>query len=115
MKNIKKSLEAFGLLPTSIGCKIKINAKLIIHAERVYLVPRDACFDNENHMEIYFPNLESMLDDIVGGWVGGTVSYDDDVEVIGVIRYGTVKEKPLSICEIESFSLFRDGELFRVI
>lgn len=115
MKNIEVLLSAFELPSLSPGGVVTVNAVLIIRSGSCYLVPRNENYESLDRLELYCPDLEIMLDDAVGGWVGGPANYNDNVIVTGVINKGTTSMNPISISQIEKFKIIRDGEIHDII
>lgn len=115
MKNIDSLLSAFGLSSFSIETKVTVNAILIIRGGECYLVPGNTNYESPDRMELYCPNLETLLDEAVGGWVGGPASYYDNVVITGVIKKGTTTINPISISQIEQFKIIRDEETYEII
>lgn len=107
--------NAFKLSAEDIGKQVSLNAMLIITNQDCYLVPVGEDDTSLNRIEISFPNLENLLDHVVGGWVGGNVIYFDNVIVTGILNNGTTLRKLLSIYEVKKFILIRDEEEYRII
>ncbi|MDI7419694.1 hypothetical protein [Cronobacter turicensis] len=115
MKNIDALLSAFGLPSSSIETKVIVNAILIIRGSECYLVPGNTNYESPDRIELYYPNLKTLLDEAVGGWVGGLASYYDNVVITGVLKKGATTLNPLSISKIEKCKIIRDGETYEVI
>ncbi|EOI3469337.1 hypothetical protein ACMSWU_002447 [Cronobacter turicensis] len=115
MKNIDALLSAFGLPSSSIETKVIVNAILIIRGSECYLVPGNTNYESPDRIELYYPNLETLLDEAVGGWVGGPASYYDNVVITGVLKKCATTLNPLSISKIEKCKIIRDGETYEVI
>lgn len=115
MKNIDALLNTYGLPLSSIETKVNINAILVIRGGECYLVPRNTNYESPNRIELYCPNLETLLDEAVGGWVGGPASYYDTVVITGVLKKGTTTINPISMSQIENFIIIRDGETYEII
>ncbi|EPN1743677.1 hypothetical protein ACTV2B_004454, partial [Cronobacter turicensis] len=107
MKNIDALLSAFGLPSSSIETKVIVNAILIIRGSECYLVPGNTNYESPDRIELYYPNFETLLDEAVGGWVGGPASYYDNVVITGVLKKGATTLNPLSISKIEKCKIIR--------
>lgn len=94
------------------GKLVSVSATLAIRGGECFLIPENSSIDSLFRVEIYAPGLEKKLDLMVGGWVGGPAVYFDRVELTGVIREGTTRRNYVSISDIESLILNRDGERF---
>lgn len=105
----------FNLVEGDLGKEVSLNAMLIITNCDCYLVPKGEDDTSHNRIEIYFPNLEVLLDKAVGGWVGSNVIYFDEIIVKGILNKGTTLKKPLSINGIIDFSLIRDEEEYKIL
>lgn len=107
--------NAFNLLEEELGKEVSLNVMLIITHNDCYLVPNGEDDMSPNRIEIYFPNLELLLDQAVGGWVGSNVIYFDEVIVTGILNKGTVLRKPISISQVRKLSLIRDKEEYTIL
>lgn len=107
--------DAFGLIEEDLGKEVSLNVMLIMTNCDCYLVPNGEDDTSLNRIEIYFPNLELLLDEAVGGWVGSNAIYFDEVRVTGLLNKGTVLRKPLSINEVKKFCLIRDEEEYKIL
>lgn len=59
--------------------------------------------------------LELQLDEAIGGWVGSSVIYFDEVHITGLLTKWTIRERPICISNIKYFSIFRDGEKYTIL
>ena len=100
---------------SSIETKVNINAILVIRDGECYLVPGSAGYESPDRIEFYYPHLETLLEEAVGGWVGGPASCYDNVVITGVLKKGTTTINPIFMSQIENFKIIRDGETYEII
>jgi hypothetical protein len=96
------------------GKLVNVSAMLAIRGGECFLIPETGSIESIFRIEIYAPGLEKKLDLLIGGWVGGPAAYLDMVEVTGILREGTTRRNYVSISDIESLILHRDGQRFVV-
>lgn len=107
--------EIFAHQEKLLGQSVVISAVLVLRGGECYLVPSLDSHDAVERIEIYAPGLEKRLNASVGGWVGGPAIYFDTVKVVGVLHSGTTRRNPLSISDLRSLVLYRDGETYQII
>ncbi|SQI44177.1 Uncharacterised protein [Leminorella richardii] len=108
-------LNNFKLDEDSLGREISLKAMLVIKRNDCYLVPMGEDDSSINKIEVYFPGLELQLDEAIGGWVGSSVIYFDEVHITGLLTKWTIRERPICISNIKYFSIFRDGEKYTIL
>ncbi|WP_329774324.1 hypothetical protein [Stenotrophomonas maltophilia] len=97
------------------GSVVSLRAFLVVRGRECFLVDsRDHQF-SDLRMDVCSPGLERLLDEAVGGWVGGVSSYFDEILISGVVREATTRRDLASIAEVSRLTLFRDELLFEVI
>lgn len=97
------------------GNIVSLRAFLVVRGRECFLVDsRDHQF-SDLRVEVSSPGLERLLDEAVGGWVGGVASYLDEVLISGVVREATTRRDLASIAEVSRLTLFRDELVFEVI
>lgn len=94
--------------------QVKLNAILVIKSHQAYLTESSEDTPSNQRIEVFCPELESKLDSIVGGWVGGTATYFDTVTIQGEVRKATTRSYALSICNVTEVILTRDDEEYLI-
>jgi hypothetical protein len=110
-KLFSSSHEAF----TGFPVNVTIKAAIVIRGRECFLVKDLESLDSDYRIEVFSPGLEKKFDLLIGGWVGGPVSYFDLVTISGTLSFGTTRRDVASISNITHLSLERDGELFSLL
>lgn len=108
-------LNKFNIDNDRLGMQVTLYAVLVITNTECVLVPKNEDKTSSNKIEIFFPNLECLLDEVVGGWVGSDIYYMDEVVVTGFLDKGTRINIPFSISQISNFILKRDGDEYKIL